>query len=297
MEQLNLYKYLKNSDLSLKWDIFAPNQTFQFHWSDWDMTTYFLQDALHHKKQENLLEYINKIEHELFTKVYIKINNEISTHNIIHLLEEYYNHKNKSWFFKPEHEQTKININNKAFFIKELKWFDKELYKKFIFYSLLKNEKKNFAVRDFRLSTDLTLNDNIKIVQLSKFGLLLELPHDIMGKLTQKEEFQVQIPETNWNFTKKLRFFQLKEIMQDLNWSDFSTKTHYFNPQKLKHMYGNGNVLNIVKDSHYWIIPYKEFSQGKKVEDTFSTIIQTTENHLISEFESIISQTDYKKAG
>lgn len=293
-KNIDLVSYLQEGKidefliLDKKWPI-------HFHWSNWENTCLFQRSNLHKDKnnEKRCTDLCKGLEELKNVELFFRFKGVTLKKSLFDLYENFVEDKLKLLWFSSEENEIQIsftNISGPYISLTSLRWFDPEIFRKFIFRKIL---TRQMDLRNFRINSELPVNcyfsdsvgdhENVKLHQISKSGLLFK----IRGNSTL------------------VKFQNSKIIKLQLNLSPFMQGAQ----ERIISIFVDNSIMNINRNTrnnkmnsfqeYFLFIGFKDFDENfhfKGLESIFVPYLENLENNFSDQLE-IFHNLEGKKAG
>lgn len=281
--------YIENAGLNEKYNLNKVG-SLSFHWANWKNSVNVVQDIVKESDKARL----NELEESLYylkdTPVWLRSKLGSIQTDLYHLYENYLDPRLRyGWFDREEEIFVSLGTDAGPYTpLKLMRWFDREIYAKFIFIKLIKGVA---PVREFRLGIEIEMlafpngEDynwvKARVKQITEKGILLYFPNTAkfhQWKLSNELVFQLEFGKIAEGKTKEKGAFRIDV------WNDLYKKFRI--PMANFHQgYLSDNLEKSNNGECYFFIPYNMINfddrltslQGTKelLEETMYSIDQS----------------------
>jgi hypothetical protein len=301
---ISLKEYLGNNDLT---ENLYLTKNISFHWSNWDQACLAQRD---HFKKYNNNYYIIELNHSLqeLKNQTIWLCNKVETKrtDLYALYESYTDSRLRlTWLDRKDEILFSNNSEQGPYYtITSMKWFDKDIYAKFVMRKIL---IEHYTLRSFRLNTALPItfkfdndvnyyNEKVSVHQISEAGIILKVTDkNFVNKIKNSQMLECLIPVKTFKITEKLN---LQDTLKNLDNDNLLQKENYksyFLDAKVLKSYGNlSNTKRSGDNEFYLFARYSDFipfGHNLLLDNAFIPLVLKTKNYFLDE----LDQVDPKK--
>jgi len=264
----------------------------KLHWANWDKLLEKIKAKALAGHQYTSKEIEQRLEEYENVPVWI-INKQGSIETSLRELYDYFldPRMKELWFELNEETLLSFKSGSGPFIrLQSMRWFDFDIYKTFVFKSLL--EKNTIQHRAFRVSVDIPLvcsfKDSIQkdieanIVQVSKHGLLIKVCGSDIQRLECSDEIIYSANFAPFKNAKNKEVDHFDEVFKKDIFKKNKKRTSFKLKKNILAMRNNkSNLIFSNGDEYYLFLHFDDVQEGdkKKVKTPLANVVESLENY------------------
>jgi hypothetical protein len=295
---ISLKNYLGKTNLT---DQLVLSNSASFHWANWDQTCLLQQQYFKHYNNNSFLtELNNSLQNLKLQTVWLCNKVDILRSNLYALYDSYLDSRLRlTWLERKDEILYSLDSEQGPYFtLTSMKWFNKEVYAKFVMRKILIEQ---FTLRSFRLNTNIPIilkfnndvtdySDNVSVHQVSETGIILKIKDkNFINKIKNARMLDLKIPVQGYQATSRLHFNDAWKKLDSINLFKEDYLRTYKLESKILNFYGNlSNSKKCGENEFYIFARYEDIvpdSHDLTILEAFAPLVSKTKKYFMKEIE------------